>query len=155
MARSRRVDASARPEPVAARASVPTPVVFVAEGYAVPRAFVAHDELADGTAVDIDVEIEEKRAIARRVVLANDGGVSSTALRKVTIRDTIATGCLARLQQAKVQPDSTVEWVAANPADAEVRKVVQRLVRYVGTVEWQGQEVTASVRPADEKERSR
>jgi hypothetical protein len=106
--------------------------VFVDAGYVMPRVIEgAVWDSGQGVTAVVDIEIVDKRAIARRVEIDSTEGVSSTTLRKIPVRDVVATACLNELW--KVGPDDGGAFAISKPgrADAdEVRRIVQALVGY-------------------------
>ena len=113
---------------------------FLDDGYAVERVFTVHALRPDGEVV-IDVEIEDKRARARRVSVSTDSirGVSSTTLRSVPIRDIVATGITWVLHRIDSVADDSLKdgfnepvylSVQPDPQPADV-EAVRRLVGYV------------------------
>jgi hypothetical protein len=107
-------------------------------------------DFADGVRIWLVVQIEDgpPRARTRTVNVSSDqkGGVSSTTLRQVPIREIVAEGCLHALHRRQAQPDGTIALVRFNQqgtADMdEVARIVQELVGYV---ELRGQEVNVEV----------
>lgn len=79
----------------------------------------------------IDVEIEDRRVISRRVVVEDPKGVSSIALRRVQVRDWVATDLLTLLRRPRVQPDGTMrlELISSDELD-EALAIVRDLVGY-------------------------
>ena len=106
-------------------------LTFVADGYMLPRRFPADYTSDDGVSVHIDVEVEDRQAVARRLTVESANGISSTMLRRVPVRDIVATGCLNELQRVDVHPDGVIELVGFGPDQVdEVREVIQGVVGY-------------------------
>jgi hypothetical protein len=106
--------------------------VLLPPGYALPRSLHAAADLGDGLRVEIDVEVTDvDRAIARRVTVEADRGVTAAALRRVPIRDVLAAACLDVLQRFERRPDGSFVGVRPGPENAdEARRIIQRLVGY-------------------------
>jgi hypothetical protein len=118
---------------VRTRAGLPRMIedpVFVAAGYGLPRKFETEYQ-GDGLRVWIEIQVLDNHAIARKVVITADAGISSTSLRKIPVRDIMASGCLDALW--KVAPDeegALAIWKPEKSDGDEVRRIVQSLVRY-------------------------
>jgi hypothetical protein len=122
-------------------------LVIVENAYAIPQAFTVHALFADEQApftVSIDVVTDTRRgtavrAWAERVVVATDreGGVSSTVLRAVPIREVMAEGCLSVLHQVEITRAGRAEFTpirTEGKPNKEAIGVVRRLVGYVRDV---------------------
>jgi hypothetical protein len=95
-----------------------------------PRKFEAKYE-EGGLRVWIEIQIVDNHALARKVVITADAGVSSTTLRKIPVRDIMATGCLNELWKVSPGDDGALAVWKPERADAdEVRRIVQSLVGY-------------------------
>jgi hypothetical protein len=114
---------------------VPTELVFVADGYMAPSSFRVQRDLGKGLMVTIDVEIEGKRAISRRVVVEDPKGVSSIALRRVQVREWVAEDLLQLLRRLAVYGDGTMrpKQIAESQID-EALDIIRRLVGYAPQV---------------------
>ncbi|SRR6266542_4093063 len=111
--------------------------VFLAGGFAIPSEFTAQTEGPDGTAVDVDIQIDQRpRAVARKVSVTagGPGGVLWTTMSRVPIRDIVGTACLTALHRGQPTKDGKTTWHQVGPADTaaseRVRQVVQELVGY-------------------------
>jgi hypothetical protein len=111
--------------------------VFVSEDWALPREITVTTELDTGERVEIEIEVSRASARARRVSVETDSlkGVGSAMLRRIPVRNAMATGCALRLLRVNRQPDGTV---ALMPGDVHaedmpvVKPLVERLVGYEG-----------------------
>jgi hypothetical protein len=106
--------------------------VFVDAGYVMPRTIEgAVWDAGQGLTAVIDIEIVDKRALARRVEITSAEGVSSTTLRKVPVRDIVATACLNELWKVAPGDDGALApWKPERSDAEEVRRIVQALVGY-------------------------
>ena len=110
---------------------IPTELVFVADHYMAPSSFQVRRDLGKGLAVTIDVEAGAGRVVARRVVVEDPTGVSSISLRRVQVREWVATDLLELLRRPRVQPDGTMrlELISSDELD-EALAIVRDLVGY-------------------------
>ena len=110
---------------------VPTELVFVADRYMAPSSFQVRRDLGKGLTVTIDVEVGGGRVVSRRVVVEDPTGVSSISLRRVQVREWVATDLLGLLRHPRVQPDGTMrlEPISSGEID-EARGIVRDLVGY-------------------------
>jgi hypothetical protein len=134
---------------------VPTELVFVADGYMAPSSFRVRKDLRrtvlstkpslatrttpppamEGPIVTIEVAIENKHVISRRVVVEDPKGVSSITLRQIQVREWVATDLLDLLRRARIQDDGTTrpERISESEID-EALEIVRRLVGYAPQV---------------------
>jgi hypothetical protein len=115
---------------------VPTEFIFVADGYVAPNSFqVRRDHLGKELVVTIDVEIQDKRVISKRVLVEDPKGVGQLTLRRVQVREWVAEDLLDLLRHARVQPDGTLrlERISGNEIDEAV-EIIRRLVGYAPQV---------------------
>jgi hypothetical protein len=108
--------------------------VFVTEGWALPREIPVHAELETGERVDIQVEVTREGARASRVCVETDSskGVGSVMLRRVPVRNAMATGCYLHLLRVNRQPDGTVGLMPNDVKEEEVPLVTQMIERLIG-----------------------
>lgn len=109
--------------------------VFPRDGYVLPSKLQAHVELEDGAQVDVDVEIVEGKARARRVCVAAEGrsGIGWTTLATVPTRDIVATAVVQSLMTAIPGDDGGIRMTPVDPEIVdldEVQQVVDAVVRY-------------------------
>jgi hypothetical protein len=106
--------------------------VFVDAGYVMPRTIEgAVWDGEEGLTAVVDIEIVDKRALARRVAITSADGVSSTTLRKIPVRDIVATACLNELWKVRPGDDGQLAPWKPERGDAdEVRRIIQGLVGY-------------------------
>lgn len=109
--------------------------VFVSEDWALPREFPVRAELETGERVEISIEVTRERARARRVSIETDSpkGVGSAMLRRVPVRNVMASGCRLRLLRVNRQSDGTVALMPGDvhPEDIPVVKpLIEGLIGY-------------------------
>lgn len=109
--------------------------VFVSEDWALPREITVRAELETGERVEISIEVTREKARARRVSIETDSpkGVGSAMLRRVPVRNAMATGCAMRLLRVNRQSDGTVALMPGDvrPEDMPVVKpLVEGLIGY-------------------------
>jgi hypothetical protein len=117
------------------------PRVFLGGGrFAIPSALRMTAELSDDVDVELGVRIEgdPARAHTRELIVRSSqvGGVSSTTLRKIPVRDIVGTGCLLHLHRARTDPDGRISLMRIGGEQDldvvdEIRRIVQELVGYV------------------------
>jgi hypothetical protein len=103
------------------------------DGWAVPRKIQADANLPGGVRVNIEIEVEEGHARARRVSFETDNprGVGWTALAKAPVRDIVATAVLGNLKKATLRPNGSMRIELPTAQDSEaVREIVQAAVGY-------------------------
>lgn len=109
------------------------PYVFLDGGYAIPSGFTVTAERG-GLQVELRVAIASGRARTTHVAVSTDagGGVTSTTLRQVPIRDLVATGVRRLLCQ--VVPEASEATATIVPVrtwgEAEV-SATKQLVGYI------------------------
>jgi DNA polymerase elongation subunit (family B) len=82
--------------------------------------------------VDVEVEVvDPKHAIAKRVAIEKEDGVSSTALREIDLRNIVATACLEVLRRVEFDKDGLWHETPEKAEPDEVRQIVLDLVGYV------------------------
>lgn len=137
----------------------------IVDGFTLPSSFTAKAELDDGTVVAVDIVVEQGRrqARSRRVSVETErpGGVSSTTLRSVPIREVVAAGLTRAIRRVEISPDGAAVLREIDETDANVANVIARLVGYIEVrgkdgrlLELRGGEVNVSVKPARKKPRS-
>jgi hypothetical protein len=114
----------------------------VAPGYMLPRELHADADLSDGVRAEVEIAVVDGRAIARKVAVEVAGGVNAAALRRVPVRDILATAALTALMHVEPQPDGSFRAIEVGRAVEagqaqvdEVRQIVQRLVGYEPNLE--------------------
>jgi hypothetical protein len=122
--------------------------ILVAPGYVMARHFTARWTAPTGARVEVAVEVvDPKHAVAKRVAIEKEGGVSSTSLREIDLRNIIATACLDALWAVEFDKDG--RWHAApdRAQPDEVRRIVLHLVGYVRDREVDKRRGTVEVGP--------
>jgi hypothetical protein len=135
----------------------------IVDGFTLPSSFTANAELGDGTVVTVAIVVEQGRARSRRVSVETErpGGVTSTTLRSVPIREVVAAGLTRAIRRVAISPDGSAVLREIDATDADVVNVIARLVGYIEVrgkdgrlLELRGGEVSLSVKPARKKRRS-
>jgi hypothetical protein len=98
-------------------------------GYALPDTLTAIGESND-VRVEIAVELADGRAHAQSVTVSRPGGVSSTTLRLVPVRDIMAWALLISLMRIERDGSNVTLTPINDPGDAEVA-LIKQLVGYV------------------------
>jgi hypothetical protein len=108
--------------------------VFVSEEWALPGEIPVHAELETGERVDIQVEVTREGARASRVCVETDSpkGVGSVMLRRVPVRNAMATGCYLHLLRVNRQPDGTVGLMPDDVKEEDVPIVTRMIERLIG-----------------------
>jgi hypothetical protein len=106
--------------------------VFLSDGFTVPRQFPVHVDFPDDVQMDLDVEVADGRARARRVTVSHPGGIGWATLAKLPVRDIVGTAVLMVLQRATVQDhgDIRLEFLLGDEGDEQAWRVMQQLVGY-------------------------
>jgi hypothetical protein len=109
--------------------------VFISEEWALPGEIPVHAELDTGERVDLVVEVTRESARARRVCVETNSpkGVGSVMLRRVPVRNAMASGCFLCLLRINRQPDGTFGLIPDDVKEKEVpavRRLIEALIGY-------------------------
>jgi hypothetical protein len=123
--------AAHRPE---VRGLVPASQAHGEDVVELPGEIPVHAELETGERVDIQVEVTREGARASRVCVETDSpkGVGSVMLRRVPVRNAMATGCYLHLLRVNRQPDGTVGLMPDDVNEEDVPIVTRMIERLIG-----------------------
>jgi hypothetical protein len=111
--------------------------VVLAGGFALPRELNVDAEPTPGVTVKLHVVVDDEHARCDSVTLQTDqlNGIGLDVMRRVPIRNLMATALLAALHKVEFSADGSVRLnpVTARNADRseEIRAAVQKLVGWV------------------------
>jgi hypothetical protein len=114
--------------------------VPVGDGFALPAIFrvdaTIHDPDLGAIEVGIDVEVSDRRTRARQLSVRTErpGGVSSTVLRAVPIRDLIANEARRLLMEVEFTDKGTAKIVPVRETPDTVKAIVETVREVVGYV---------------------
>ena len=111
------------------------PLGWISEGLALPKAFTAESEGGDGPGfrIAIDVELIDKRLVAKRVCVETDSerGVTAANLRDVPIRRIVSATAVTKVLRVELSDPQNVKYSPTNPDDGDVVAAVEAATKYV------------------------